>query len=151
MASHSNVSHPTLPVFRFMVECGSQVQAVFSECTGLTAEIDVFEYQEGGENTHVHKLPGHRKWSNITLKHGMTDSLDLWDWYQRVVGGGTNIRQNVSIILYDESQVQGLRWEVQDAYPVKWDGPGLKVDGNTVAIETLVLAHNGFTMKKQSG
>jgi phage tail-like protein len=102
------------------------------------------------ENTHVHKLPGHRKWSNITLKRGMTDSLDLWQWWQRVISGGPNLRQNISIILYDETQKQGMRWDVEGAYPIKWEGPSMRADGNAVAIETLVLAHNGFVMLKQS-
>jgi hypothetical protein len=53
----AQTSHATLPAFLFMVEYANQVRAVFSECTGLTAEIDVFEYQEGGENTHVHRSP----------------------------------------------------------------------------------------------
>jgi len=134
-----------------MVEYENQVRAVFSECSGLTAEIDVFEYQEGGDNTRVHKLPGHRKWSNITLKRGMTDSLDLWNWWQRVIAGGPNLRQNISIILNDETQEQGMRWDIEGAYPIKWEGPSLRVDGNAVAVETLVLAHNGFRMLKHAG
>jgi phage tail-like protein len=147
----SQTSHTTLPAFLFMVEYANQVRAVFSECSGLTAEIDVFEYQEGGENTHVHKLPGHRKWSNITLKRGMTDSLDLWNWWQRVIAGGPNLRHNISIILNDETQKRGMRWNIEGAYPIKWEGPSMRVDGNTVAIETLVLAHNGFVMLKHGG
>ena len=150
-AGKSQTSHTTLPAFLFMVEYENQVRAVFSECSGLTAEIDVFEYQEGGDNTRVHKLPGHRKWSNITLKRGMTDSLDLWNWWQRVIAGGPNLRQNISIILNDETQEQGMRWDIEGAYPIKWEGPSLRVDGNAVAVETLVLAHNGFRMLKHAG
>jgi phage tail-like protein len=140
-----------LPDFRFMVEYGQTIQAVFSEVSGLTAEIEVFEYQEGGENNFTHKLPGRRKWSNIVFKRGMTDSLHFWEWYQDVVAGNQDMRRNLSIILYDETHLSGMRWEVVDAFPLKWEGPAMKADGKAVTIETLTLAHHGFTMAPQSG
>jgi phage tail-like protein len=65
-----------------------------------------------------------------------------------VIAGGPNLRQNISIILNDETQKSGMRWNVEGAYPVKWEGPSMRADGNSVAIETLVLAHNGFIMLK---
>ena len=138
-------SHPTLPSYRFLVEINSQVEAVFSECSGLSVEVEVKEYEEGGQNMYVHKFPGRLKWTNITLKKGMTDSLALWDWHKETVAGTMN-RKNLSIILMNEAQQEGRRWNVIGAYPVKWTGPDLKVDGNNVAIETLELAHNGFTL-----
>ena len=139
-----------LPDFRFMVEFGQAVQAVFAEVSGLKAEIEVFEYQEGGENNFVHKLPGRRKWSNIVFKRGMTDSLEFWDWYQSVVAG-EDLRRNISIILYDETHLSGMRWEVEEAFPVKWEGPAMKADGKAVTIETMELAHHGFVMAPESG
>ena len=146
MAGRSSVSHDTLPVFRFMVEFGHVIQGVFSECSGLSVELEVEEYKEGGQNNFVHKLPGRRKYGNITLKRGLTDSMALWLWFQSVISGNPLAKQNVSIILYDEAHRQGMRWELLDAFPVKWEGPALMVDGNTVAIESLQLAHHGMVM-----
>ena len=140
-----------LPDYRFLIEYGQTVQAVFSECTGLKAEVEVFEYQEGGENNFVHKLPGRRKYGNIILKRGLTDSLDLWEWYQSVIAGNDQMRRNLSIILYDETHENGMRWEVVDAFPLRWEGPSMKVDGKAVTIETLELAHHGFTMEPERG
>ncbi len=148
-------SHTTLPIFRFMVEWGNQVEAVFSECSGLNVEVDVFKYEEGGENNFVHQLPGRVKWSNITLKRGMTSSIELWKWFQKTMpgtGGATKIdKRSITIILYDETHKNNMRWNVSDAYPIKWEGPSMKVDGAAVAIETLVLAHNGFELEYQGG
>ncbi|HEC98658.1 MAG TPA: phage tail protein, partial [Nitrospirae bacterium] len=36
------------------------------------------------------------------------------------------------------------RWNFSDAYPVKWTGPELRADNNTVAFETIELAHHGI-------
>ena len=37
------------------------------------------------------------------------------------------------------------RWNFVSAWPTKWDGPAFNAKGNDVAIETLVLAHEGLT------
>ena len=135
-----------LAAFRFMVECNNVVSAYFTECTGLKAEVEVFEYQEGGMNDYIHKLPGRRKWTNIVLQRGVTFSLDLWDWYQDIVAGNPAQRQNLSIILFSPDRKNSMRWNVTGAYPIYWEGPAMKSDGNTVTVEKLELAHNGFKL-----
>jgi phage tail-like protein len=143
MAATSGIEDP-LTAFRFMVECESIAIGYFTECSGLKAEVEVFEYQEGGLNDYVHKLPGRRKWTNITLQRGVTSSADMWDWYQDVVAGNTDHRLNLSIILYAPDGERVMQWDVYDAYPVNWEGPSMKSDGSTVVVEKLELAHNGF-------
>ena len=36
-----------------------------------------------------------------------------------------------------------VRWNFINAWPTKWDGPHLNAKGNEIAVETLVLAHEG--------
>jgi phage tail-like protein len=132
---------------RFLVEIGTEIVGTFTECTGLQAETEVEEYQEGGLNEVRHRLPKSTKWSNLTLRHGLTDSTVLWDWYRGRMQGDFKKapRKHVAIILWDEKiKNQVRRWDFGDAYPVKWTGPDLKGDSNTVAIEALELAHSGF-------
>jgi phage tail-like protein len=38
------------------------------------------------------------------------------------------------------------RWTFDGAYPIKWTGPSLNANENTVAIETLELAHEGMEL-----
>ena len=40
------------------------------------------------------------------------------------------------------------RWNVDDAFPVKWEGPSLNVEGNQVAVETLEIAHHGLKLSE---
>ncbi|MEW6231994.1 MAG: phage tail protein [Chloroflexota bacterium] len=134
-----------LSTFRFHVEMGGITQAVFSECSGLEAETEVFTYNEGGLNEYVHKLPGRTKISDLTLKRGVTFSNELWQWYAKVIRGKIE-RQNVSVILYDSTGTQRMRWQFREAYPIKWTGPAFKADENAVAIETLTLAHKGMEL-----
>jgi phage tail-like protein len=36
------------------------------------------------------------------------------------------------------------RWNFVDAYPVKWTGSELRAKDNTIAFETIELAHHGI-------
>ncbi len=132
---------------KFNVQIQGIQQAIFSECSGLQVETEVFEYMEGGRNDYVHKLPGRTKVSNVTLKWGVTDGHDLWDWFKSVARGQGQIqRKNVSIVLQDPRGNEVTRWTFLEAYPVKWVGPAFKASETAVAVETLELAHRGLEL-----
>jgi len=133
--------------FNFLVEIEGIISAGFSEISGIQIETEVEEFREGGVNNYVHKLPKLTKYGNLTLKHGMTDQDKLWNWYKDVIRGKIN-RTNVTIFLQDITGKTLMHWEFSNAYPVKWTGPELKADSNTVAFETLELAHNGLAQQK---
>jgi len=129
--------------FKFKVEIDSVIKGGFSEVSGLQVETELEEVREGGVNDHVHKLPKITKYPNLTLKRGITDSDALWKWHQETVQGKIN-RKCGFIILCDSAGNEKWRWHFVNAYPVKWTGPDLKADSNTVAVETLELAHGGI-------
>jgi phage tail-like protein len=126
--------------FNFLVEIDGITQAGFTECTGFGANTDPIEYREGGETKTVRKLPGITKYPNITLKWGLTDSRELYDWYRDVVNGKIE-RRSGSIILNDLEGAEVARYNFFEAWPTKWDGPDFNAKGTDVAIETLELAH----------
>ncbi len=126
--------------FNFLVVIGGIPEAGFSDCTGLGASTDPIEYREGGENTYARKLPGQTKYPNIVLKWGLTDSHDLWDWYEDVVKGRIR-RLDGRIVVRDiDAVTEKVSWNFFRAWPTKWDGPDFSAKGNDVAIETLELA-----------
>lgn len=132
---------------KFWVEIQGITTAYFTECSGLNAETEVLEYAEGGVNDYVIKLPGRTKFSNVTLKRGWVETDELWEWYLQVIQGQLETK-SVSILLYEnkgESQATPKgRWELDQAFPVKWQGPAFNATGNAIAVETLELAHRGF-------
>ena len=130
-----------------MLEIDGITRAGFSEVSGLTAETSVIEYREGGDKTSsARKLPGLTKYSNITLKRGITQDRSLSDWRKTVIDGATR-RANGSIILLDESRQEVVRWNFRNAWPCKWEVPVLNAKSSEVAIETLELAHEGFELE----
>ena len=128
---------------RFAVEIDHVTVAIFTECSALTIETETFEYQEGGVNGYTHKLPTRTKYGNITLKRGLDDSQELYQWYLLNASGKT-LRRNLSVILYDSRGHGVRRWDLMGAFPCKWTGPDLRADTGAVAVETVEFAHSGL-------
>ncbi|HYU34437.1 MAG TPA: phage tail protein [Thermoanaerobaculia bacterium] len=133
--------------FNFRVEIDGLTRAGFRECSGLDASQDPIEYREGTEGLTARKLPGLNKYSNITLKLGMTDDAELWDWRKKAITGKVE-RKNGSIVLLDEAGEEKLRWNFREAWPTKWTGPSFNATGNEVAIETLEITHEGLELQE---
>jgi len=131
-------------VFRFLVEIDGTRAGGFSEVTGLEVRTEVDEQREGGVNNFVHKIAKETHYPNLTLKRGITDRTDLWDWHQRVVLGQIE-RKTLAVVLLDELRREKWRWTFHDAYPVKWNGTDMNATGNTVAVESVEFAHHGMT------
>jgi phage tail-like protein len=131
--------------FNFLVELDGIAQASFTECSGITSTTEVIENREGGDNVTVRKLPGKTSYSDISLKWGLTNSTELGDWRQQIIDGNV-VRKNGSIVVFDlANSTEVARWNFVRAWPTKWEGPSLSAKGNDIAIDTLVLAHEGLT------
>jgi len=133
---------------RFYVQVGEQtaaLQAVFTEVSGLQVEMQVTDYEEGGINNYVHRLPGRLKVGNVTLKHGMTVSNAFLKWCMKTNIGSWQ-RQNVTVVLYDVAGQPVIRWHFNNAYPVKWTGPQFTADSTAMAIESVEFTHEGLTV-----
>jgi phage tail-like protein len=131
--------------FRFRVEIDGISQAGFSECSFADTTTDAVEYREGDEIPTARKLSGLTKFGNITLKWGITDTMEIYNWRQQIIDtGAEGARRNMSIILIDEAGSDKARWDITRAWPTKYDPPDFSAKGNEVAIETLEIIHEGF-------
>jgi phage tail-like protein len=133
--------------FRFRIEVEGIQQAGFSEISGFDASLSVIEYREGNETITARKLPGLAKYGNITLKWGVTDSMDMYNWMSESIQGKI-ARKTVTIIAIDEEGGDVATWQVIEAWPSKYSAPSFNGTGNEVAIENLELAHEGMTRTK---
>ncbi|MDZ7268444.1 MAG: phage tail protein [candidate division KSB1 bacterium] len=129
--------------FNFYVEFDGITQAGFTDCSGFGATTEPVEVNEGGVNHASHKFVGRTKQNNITLKWGLTNSRDLYDWYRDVVNGRIR-RRTGSIVVLDLEGNETVRWNFRNGWPTKWEGPAFTAKGNEVAIETLEIAHEGL-------
>ena len=136
-----------LPVFHFTVQWGG-TRIGFSEVSGLTQENQAIEYRDGSfpEYSSI-KMPGLRKFGNVTLKRGIVKAdNDFFKWLSTVKLNQVE-RRDVVISLLNENHEPVMTWKIQNAFPVKVEGPGLKASGNEVAIESIEIAHEGLELQ----
>ncbi len=136
-----------LPVFHFRVEWGG-ARIGFSEVSGLTQENQAIEYRDGSfmEYSSI-KMPGLRKFSNITLKRVVIKAdNDFFKWLSTIQLNKAE-RRDVTISLLNENHEPVMVWKALNAFPVKVEGPQLKASGNEVAIESIELAHEGLSVE----
>ena len=133
--------------FHYAIEVQGVVTGYFTECSGIGSEHEVIEHKvvDGKGREYVQKIPGRLKWENITLKRGITDNMDIWEWREQVLSGHVDdARRNGSIVMFDQALEERARWNFENAWPVKVSGPAIKSDSNEFGIEELVLTHEGL-------
>ena len=114
----------------------------FSDVSGLSNEITIAEYRNGNEKeNHVRKIPGVHKVGDVTLKRGVVNSRDLWDWIVQTRTAGIQAKREVVITLRDETGTDVQSWKLRGVVPMKFTGPTLAAKGGgDVAMEELVLS-----------
>ena len=129
---------------------GTAVKGSFSEVSGLEVAQDPIDYRNGSEDIRVRKIPGLKKFTNITLKRGIIADLAFWNWIVEGMNGLVH-RTEGSIVLLDENRREVMRWNFKRAWPCKWSGPGLNAKNNEIAMETLEICHEGLSIDGQTG
>lgn len=134
--------------FNFGVEVSGVISGFFTEVSGLGSETETVEHKIVGPNGQqvVRKVPGRLKWENITLKRGITSTMDIWDWRKMVEDGDVDsARKDGSIVMYDQTGSEVARWNFQKAWPSKVSGPAPKSDSNEIGVEEMILVHEYVT------
>ena len=135
----------------FGIEFQGQIAGAFRECSGLGSENEIVEEKASGPKGEqiTKKIPGRMKWTDITLKRGMTDDMDMWKWRQLVEEGKIDsARKNGSIVMFDQKGAEIARWDLINAWPSKISGPSANAGSNEIAIEELTITHESYKRVK---
>lgn len=133
--------------YHFYLEIDGITEAQFRECSGIDSESSIIEYKEASKNgvTMIKKVPGDLKWSNITLKRGITDQMNLWKWRTLIEDGKVDeARKNGSVVLYNQANTEIARYNFTNGWPSKITGPTLNATSNDIAVEELTICHEGL-------
>lgn len=121
-------------------------EAHFTYCAGLGMDVEAIEYREGNTAAVMHVIPGRVHYSDVALSYGVTQSRALFDWAMSAVNGRVQ-RKNVSIVLLDPGgSTEVLRWNLLRAWVSRWRAAALDALGKDVAIEQIVLVHEGLEL-----
>lgn len=139
--------------YNYKVEIKGITEASFSEVSGFDASIDVIEYREGDEGVNYsRKLNGLTKFGNVTLKWGMTSSVNFYEWVMDVSAGkvlGEDRCKDVTITLFDDDGTTSLAvWNLYAAWPSKYTAPDFNASSSEIAFESVELVYE--SMERES-
>lgn len=116
----------------------------FRMCNGLSMEFEVFEWAEGGNNEFIHHLPGRMRYPYLQFSAGMTDAAALQEWFWKTREQAE--LKEITVELATQDGQTKRSWSFADAFPVRWSGPAVSADSQSMAIESLDVAHSGLKM-----
>ena len=128
--------------FRYLVEIEGIVSGAFLRVKGLSREVRIESYREGGVNEYEHKLLTQVSYPVVVFERGLALD-DLWKWAQAAADGDVT-RRNIRVRLQDASENRAWGWQIEQALPVKWSSSDLDANASQVVMETLELAHHGL-------
>jgi len=133
--------------FRFGLEIEGKLSGMFTNVSGIGSENEVVDHKvvtDKGE-TIIMKIPGRLNWTDVSLKRGVTDNLDVWKWRQMVVDGKVEkARTNCSIVAYSQDNKEIARWNFAAAWPSKVTGPEMDSAAGNYMVEEMVIVHEGM-------
>jgi phage tail-like protein len=136
---------------RFLVVVDGVDLGGWARCTGLAVKFNPELLPEGGNYGYKHVLPGRVEYERVSLARPMNaqDSASVQGWLRERAqnwaaaansgGGGT-----AQITLLDSHGKRVTSWQLRNVYPDSWKGPDLDAMTFGVAVEVLVLVHEGF-------
>lgn len=141
-------SNPVLN-FHFQVDWGG-TRIGFTRVEGLTAQTEVTYYREGAEPDYQPcPIPTLTRYDDITLQRGIiAGDNEIHAWFRTVEAMKTE-RRDITISLLNQEHAPVVTWKVKGAFIRRIDGPILSGTGEHggIAIERMVLAHEGFAIE----
>ena len=132
------------PVMRFDVVIDDHYSlGSWSRCRGLSVEFGNRKEPDGSSQSR--EVPGENpKYGDVTLVRALTSqgAREVQDW---LAAHWKNPKPgSAQITLRDTWGVEVMSWALRDIVPRSWTGPELDAGSKQVALETLVLGHEGF-------
>jgi len=137
-----------LVAFKFGLEIEGKLSGFFTSVGGIGSESEVVEHKyvnpDTGE-TIIQKIPGRLTWTEVTLKRGVTSTIDVWEWRQQVIDGKVDeARTNCSIVAYNQANEEIARWNFENAWPSKVTGPDMDAGSQDYMVEEMTIVHEGM-------
>ena len=92
------------------------------------------------EFSHIQKITGLNKATDVTMKRGVIASSALQDWLDQIRSGNKQANRTVTIMIQDEEHKIVQTWKLLRARISKHIGGPFNAKGTDVAMEELVIA-----------
>lgn len=139
--------------YNYEVQIDGFTSAVFSEISGFDMSIDVIEYRDGSDKLKSpRKMPGLTKYGNVTLKWGMTDNTEFYEWVAGIADGSKSQPEDriktVTINLQNDEHEPIASWVLSGAWPCKYTVTDFNASSSEVAFESIELTFEEMKREK---
>lgn len=137
--------------YLFSVNVAGIGTAAFSEATLSSVTVNTTSYREGTDSASLTTLPGLVSYGNVTLKKGVTNSIQFFKWVQSVLQKGTDAAQNMTISVIDgpgSSSKILASWNFRGVFPIGYEVSPFDASSSGVLLETLVLSVGDMERKQ---
>ncbi|MBC7849292.1 MAG: phage tail protein [Chitinophagaceae bacterium] len=118
----------------------------FQEVSGLEVEMEMESFTEGGQNRFTWQLPKRARYSDITLKRGKFNGSPIVRWCKDAMENFIFQPVNITVSLLNEKHEPVQSWYIVNAIPKKWSISSFNAEENSIAIESITLSSQYFTM-----
>lgn len=119
----------------------SLLDASFQHISGLSREMQVSAYSEGGENLRNRYFTGKVQHGSLVLERGVMLLTPLSIMFNRQLLSGNVTYFNAVISIFDAAALPLTNWLITKAIPVRWQTSDLDANSNNVLINTLELRY----------
>ena len=145
-----------LPAFYFKVEftgIAGLTEQYFQEVSGLSWELEVEDLPAGGANDYKIRLPKGLRYPNLMLKRSMYADSKLAKWMEDAIQSyftnagapqPTEAQTDVLITLMNHKGDILIQWQVQQAFPLKWNLAPFNAQESKFVTETFEFGYHSF-------
>lgn len=140
--------------FRFRLKWDGKYVAGVSKVSALKRTTEVVEHRDGGDPTAMRKSPGNTKFEPLTLERGVTHDAEFEAWASLVWRINNSLgaqialkgfRKDILLELHNEAGQVALVYKIYRAWVSEFNAlPELDANANAVAIQSIILQHEGF-------
>lgn len=142
--------------YKFQVIIDNQVVPAVFRVSGLIRHTEPVEHREGGDNNLYRVMPGMSRFEPITLQRGLSHDTTFEEWadlcFNIAADSAMSLKNYRKDILINLLNMQGavvLAYRVYRAWVSEYQAlPALDANANCVAVERIVLQHEGWERDK---
>ena len=138
--------------FKFRVKWDGKYIPAVSKISALSRMTEAVIHREGGDPSKFRLSPGTTKYEPVILERGLSHDTAFEEWANMVsnMQGDAaislkNYRKDICIDLFNEQGALALSFKVYRCWVSEYQSlPELDSNSNSVAIEKIVLQHEGW-------
>ena len=127
-----------LPSSNFVVEIDGIASSSYISVEGVHATSEVIEYRDATDPNRIRLLQGNTRYGPITLKKGLSDNTELWDWYESNLEAPMDYK-SMSIVFMDHGHNEKARYNAHECWVSEYYIEELESNPSNVAIEVIVI------------